>query len=141
MVKMAEIVDVSKLAVAMIFAAIAGLTVMVAGVMSDIRSSVILLRTFGMFFAVGVLVYIGLFLFEKLGYEKLIKETKDSMNALEEQEAAAGGAAAEETEAGAAEAVTADTAGGEAAAEPAEAGGFQPLQADNLRRVSGSAEG
>ena len=72
-------IDICKLTAALVFAAIAGLTAIAAGLLSDVRISVILMRTACIFLATGVLVYIGAFLFEKIGYGSLIKETEQAM--------------------------------------------------------------
>lgn len=135
------VVDKYKLAASLGLAALAGLTAMAAGLMSEARASVILGRTLCSFLITGVLVYIGVFLFERFGYRELIAETEAAMAELAAQEKAAG----EELAAAAADG-TAEPAGGEqpgaaadGAAEPGS--GFEPLQADSLRRVVGSNEG
>lgn len=135
------VVDKYKLAASLGLAALAGLTAMAAGLMSEARVSVILGRTLCSFLITGVLVYIGVFLFERFGYRELIAETEAAMAELAAQEKAAG----EELAAAAADG-TAEPAGGEqpgaaadGAAEPGS--GFEPLQADSLRRVVGSNEG
>ncbi|MDD3114204.1 MAG: hypothetical protein PHQ44_00525 [Anaerovibrio sp.] len=122
--------DMCKLTAALVFAAIAGLTAIAAGLMNDVRISVILLRTVCVFLITGVLVYIGVFLFEKFGYEKLIKETRSALTELDAQEQFR-----EEKEAG--EAEQPEAAEDEASVK---GDGFAPLQADSLRRVTGSAE-
>ena len=134
------VVDKYKLAASLGLAALAGLTAMAAGLMSEARASVILGRTLCSFLITGVLVYIGVFLFERFGYRELIAETEAAMAELAAQEKAAG----EELAAAAADG-TAEPAGAEqpagTAEEAAEPGsGFEPLQADSLRRVVGSDE-
>ena len=131
-------IDKCKLAASLGLAALAGLTAMAAGLMSEARASVVLGRTLCSFLITGVLVYIGVFLFERFGYRDMIDETEAAMAALAAQEKAAG----EELAADAADG-RAETDGGQqhagTAEEAAEPGnGFEPLQADSLRRVVGS---
>ena len=131
------VVDKYKLAASLGLAALAGLTAMAAGLMSEARASVILGRTLCSFLITGVLVYIGVFLFERFGYRDMIDETEAAMAELAVQEKAAGEELAEAA-AGAAEPAGDEQPGAAAdgAAEPGN--GFEPLQADSLRRVVGS---
>ena len=131
------IVDKYKLAASLGLAALAGLTAMAAGLMSEARASVILGRTLCSFLITGVLVYIGVFLFERFGCRDLMGETEAAMAELAAQEKAAGEELAEAA-AGAAEPAGDEQPGAAAdgAAEPGN--GFEPLQADSLRRVVGS---
>ena len=133
-------IDKCKLAASLGLAALAGLTAMAAGLMSEARASVILGRTLCSFLITGVLVYIGVFLFERFGYRDMIDETEAAMAELAVQEKAAGEELAEAA-AGAAEPAGDEQPGAAAdgAAEPGN--GFEPLQADSLRRVVGSNEG
>ena len=134
------VVDKYKLAASLGLAALAGLTAMAAGLMSEARASVILGRTLCSFLITGVLVYIGVFLFERFGCRDLMGETEAAMAELAAQEKAAGEELAEAA-AGAAEPAGDEQPGAAAdgAAEPGN--GFEPLQADSLRRVVGSKEG
>ncbi|MBR0358469.1 MAG: hypothetical protein IIX37_03935 [Selenomonadaceae bacterium] len=132
-------IDKYKLAASLGLAALAGLTAMAAGLMSEARASVVLGRTLCSFLITGVLVYIGVFLFERFGYRDMIDETEAAMAELAAQEKAAG----EELAAAAADDGTAEPAGAEQPAGTAEeaagpSSGFEPLQADSLRRVVGS---
>lgn len=135
-------IDKYKLAASLGLAALAGLTAMAAGLMSEARATVILGRTLCSFLVTGVLVYIGVFLFERFGYRDLMAETEAAIAQLESRE----GAASEELAAAAADGGEGNTggeqAGAEAAEEEAESSetGFKPLQADSLRRVVGSDE-
>ena len=133
-------IDKYKLAASLGLAALAGLTAMAAGLMSEARASVVLGRTLCSFLITGVLVYIGVFLFERFGYRDMIDETEAAMAELAAQEKAAGEELAEAA-AGAAEPAGDEQPGAAAdgAAEPGN--GFEPLQADSLRRVVGSNEG
>lgn len=124
-------IDKCKLAIALVLAAIAGLTAIAAGLMSEARISVILGRTLCSFLITGVLVYIGVFLFEKFGYDSLIKETEAAMAELKKAEKKGGAEEAEaEPQQEAEEAAENDEAEGER--------GFQPLQPESLRRVVGT---
>lgn len=132
-------IDKCKLTASLGMAALAGFAAMAAGLMGEVRVSVILGRTLCSFLITGVLVYIGVFLFERIGFSGMIKETEDALSELKAQEKSSGadGAAAEE-------------ASGDGAAEEGDMqsedggeeqqGGFEPLQADSLRRVVGSAD-
>lgn len=131
-----------KLAASLGLAALAGFTAMAAGLMSGARVSVILGRTLCSFVITGVLVYIGVFLFERLGFAAEIKETEAALAGLAAQEAAENGVAAgtsagDEAAAGgsAAEAGQFADASGEQAQD-----GFAPLQTDSLQRVAGRAD-
>ena len=117
-------IDICKLTAALVFAAIAGLTAIAAGLLSDVRISVILMRTACIFLATGVLVYIGAFLFEHFSYQKLIKATEEAMDELgEEQEVQNDGDDAKAEE-------------GENEAEESSAeNGFQPLETDGLKHM------
>ena len=133
-------IDTCKLAAALVFAAIAGLTAMVAGLLGDVRISVILVRTACIFLATGVLVYIGAFLFERIGYGSIIKETEAAMKDLEQKEKQG-----KEQEQPAAEQETAEAAEDESKEEApqddaGEAGGFAPMDTDSLRKVTGSKD-
>ena len=129
------VVDKYKLAASLGLAALAGLTAMAAGLMSEARASVILGRTLCSFLITGVLVYIGVFLFERFGYRDMIDETEAAMAELAAQEKAAGEELAEAA-AGATDGGQQHAGTAEEAAEPGN--GFEPLQADSLRRVVGS---
>ena len=113
-----------KLGIAVFFAIIAALTAMIAGLVSDARISIVLLRTVCSFFVTGVLVYIGAFLFEHFSYQKLIKATEEAMDELsEEQEVQNDGDDAKAEE-------------GENEAEESSAeNGFQPLETDGLKHM------
>lgn len=128
-------IDICKLTAALVFAAIAGLTAIAAGLLSDVRISVILMRTACIFLATGVLVYIGAFLFEKIGYGSLIKETEQAMTDLKQKE---------KQEQSEAEAEAAGDAQEDAVTEPQPGKsyqeGFAPLDTDSLRKVTGSSE-
>ena len=131
-------IDKCKLAASVGLAALAGITALAAGLMGEVRASVVLGRTLCSFLITGVLVYIGVFLFERFGFRALLGETGAAMERLDAEEGPGGDAGepaggAGEGE-GAGEAKTAGTAGGES--EPGN--GFEPLQADSLRRVVGS---
>lgn len=131
-------IDISKMLIAVIFAVIAALTAMTAGLVADARTSIILWRAFLSFLITGVVVYIGVFLFERFGYGPLLKETEEAMAELDKQPE--DNQVSDEEEADAL--LQAASAGsGEFAEEgQGEIGGFQPLEADSLRRVVGSEE-
>ena len=137
-------IDICKLAAALVFAAIAGLTAIAAGLLSEVRISVLIMRTACIFLATGVLVYIGAFLFEKIGYESLIKDTEKAMDELKqkEQENKEQDQQSQEAEAG----TEKDAANEDEEASPqqedgkGEQPGFAPLDADSLRKVTGSSE-
>lgn len=126
--------DMCKLTIALGFAAIAGLTAIAAGLMNEVRISVILMRTICIFLLTGVGVYIGVFLFEKFSYKKLIEDTESAMLELKAQEQEQMSQTQDTEEEGRPE------AGDEQKQEEQSEGGFAPLQPDSLRRVTGSTE-
>lgn len=129
-------IDKCKLTASLGMAALAGLAAMAAGLMGEVRVSVILGRTLCSFLITGVLVYIGVFLFERIGFSGMIKETEDALAELKAQERSSGADAEEASGDGAAEEGDMQPEdGGEE-----QQGGFEPLQADSLRRVVGSAD-
>ena len=125
-----------KLGIAVFFAIIAALTAMIAGLVSDARISIVLLRTVCSFFVTGVLVYIGAFLFEKIGYGSLIKETEQAMTDLKQKEKQ------EQSEAEAEAAGDAQDKDAVTEPQPGKSNqeGFAPLDTDSLRKVTGSSE-
>ena len=129
-------IDICKLTAALVFAAIAGLTAIAAGLLSDVRISVILMRTACIFLATGVLVYIGAFLFEKIGYGSLIKETEQAMTDLKQKEKQE----QSEAEAEAAGDAQDKDAVTEPQPEKSNQEGFAPLDTDSLRKVTGISE-
>lgn len=130
--------DICKLTVALVFAAIAGLTAMAAGLMSDVRISVILMRTGGIFLVTGILVYMGASLFERLGYGSLIKDTEGALADIKTQEQIAAMKEDIQNEAEQMPPGNEEQAAEESAAQD---NGFAPLNTDSLRRVTGSTEG
>lgn len=135
-------IDISRLLIAVIFAVVAALTAMAAGLVADARTSIILWRAFLSFFITGVVVYIGVFLFERFGYGSLIKETEEAMAELDQQaeETDDGNGVESENEEVDALLQAAATASGEFSEDGQEEEGFQPLETDSLRRVVGSDE-
>jgi hypothetical protein len=117
---------VFKLGAALVFAAIAGLTAMVAGLLSDARLQIVLGRAFCSFIVAGVVVYLGIVLFDRLGYASIIHEMEENMEKAAEEEEDLNGD--EEPEEG-------SEADSEGIAED-ENEGFVPLQADELRHVA-----
>ncbi|WP_294521290.1 hypothetical protein [uncultured Anaerovibrio sp.] len=115
-----------KLGAALVFAAIAGLTAMVAGLLSDARLQIVLGRAFCSFIVAGVVVYLGIVLFDRLGYASIIHEMEENMEKAAEEEEDLNGD--EEPEEG-------SEADSEGIAED-ENEGFVPLQADELRHVA-----
>lgn len=130
--------DICKLTVALVFAAIAGLTAMAAGLMSDVRISVILMRTGGIFLVTGILVYMGAYLFERLGYGSLIKDTEGALADIKTQEQIAAMKEDIQNEEEQMSQGNEEQAAEESAAQD---NGFAPLNTDSLRRVTGSTEG
>lgn len=131
-------IDICKLTTALVFAAIAGLTTIAAGLLSDVRISVILMRTACIFLATGVLVYIGAFLFEKIGYGSLIKETEEAMADLKQKEKQE--QEQSEAETGVEEITPEEGEADLSQQEVKEQEGFAPLNTDSLRKVTGSSE-
>ena len=130
--------DICKLTAALVFAAIAGLTVIAAGLVSEVRISVILMRTAGIFLVTGVLVYIGAFLFERLSYGRLIEDTEKALGDIKTQEQIA--AIRQDIQNEAEKQPQGNE--GQSAEEPKTGdSGFAPLNTDSLRKVTGSAEG
>ena len=115
-----------KLGAALVFAAIAGLTAMVAGLLSDARLQIVLGRAFCSFIVAGVVVYLGIVLFDRLGYASIIHEMEENMEKAAEEEEDLNGD--EEPEEG-------SEADSEGIAED-ENEGFVPLQADELRHLA-----
>lgn len=134
-------IDICKLMAALVFAAIAGLTTMAAGLLTDVRISVILMRTACIFLATGVLVYIGAFLFERIGYGAILKETEQAMQDLKQKEKQdeESKAETEQQEQAESDAPSDDTAN-EPPKEETSKDGFAPLNTDSLRKVTGSSE-
>ena len=137
-------IDISRLLIAVIFAVIAALAAMAAGLAADARTSIILWRAFLSFFITGVVVYIGVFLFERFGYGAMLKETEEAMAELdhqaEENADDGGNESINENEEVDALLQAAATASGEFSEDGQEEEGFQPLETDSLRRVVGSDE-
>ena len=120
-------IDVFKLGAALVFAAIAALTAIVAGLLSDARFQVVLGRAFCSFIVSGVVVYIGITLFDRLGYASIIHEIEESLDKMEEE--------GEDLEEEQDESEPPEDNAGEEEAEEDE--GFVPLQADSLQHVAG----
>ncbi len=130
--------DICKLTAALVFAAIAGLAAMAAGLVGDVRISVILMRTVSVFLVTGVLVYIGVFLFERLGYGHLIKDTESALADIKTQEQIAAMREDIQNEAGE---LTKEVEEQTNHKPEAQDNGFAPLNTDSLRKVTGSSEG
>lgn len=124
-------IDVFKLGMALTFAAVAGITAIAAGLISDARWQVVLGRAFLSFIVSGLIVYIGVFLFDRLGYAAEIREAKEAIEAMDDQEKQQSDNQASESEAAA-------DVDSDAAEQPAE--GFVPLQTDELRQVASGQE-
>ncbi len=122
-------IDVFKLGAALVFAAIAALTAIVAGLLSDARFQVVLGRAFCSFIVSGVVVYIGITLFDRLGYASIIHEIEESLDKMEEE--------GEDLEEEQDESEPPEDNAGE---EEAEDEGFVPLQADSLQHVAGDED-
>ena len=122
-------IDVFKLGAALVFAAIAALTAIVAGLLSDARFQVGLGRAFCSFIVSGVVVYIGITLFDRLGYASIIHEIEESLDKMEEE--------GEDLEEEQDESEPPEDNAGE---EEAEDEGFVPLQADSLQHVAGDED-
>jgi len=123
------VIDVFKLGAALVFAAIAALTAIVAGLLSDARFQVVLGRAFCSFIVSGVVVYIGITLFDRLGYASIIHEIEESLDKMEEE--------GEDLEEEQDESEPPEDNAGE---EEAEDEGFVPLQADSLQHVAGDED-
>ena len=135
-------IDICKLTAALVFAAIAGLTTIAAGLLSDVRITVILMRTACIFFATGVLVYIGAFLFERIGYGSMIKDTEKAMQDLKQKEEQEKSKPEAEQDASAKEDGNSKDEDKDKAPQKEEGtqDGFAPLNTDSLRKVTGSSE-
>ena len=86
----------------------------------------------------GVLVYIGAFLFEKIGYGSLIKETEEAMADLKQKEKQE--QEQSEAETGVEEITPEEGEADLSQQEVKEQEGFAPLNTDSLRKVTGSSE-
>ena len=102
---------------------------MVAGLLSDARLQIVLGRAFCSFIVSGVVVYIGITLFDRLGYASIIHEIEESLDKMEEE--------GEDLEEEQDESEPPEDNAGE---EEAEDEGFVPLQADSLQHVAGDED-
>lgn len=115
-----------KLWAALLVALLAGLTALVAGIVSDARLGTALLRSLICFLGFGCLTFSGIFLFEKLDLGRFLvpfigeMAKEEGVEAPPEEEASLP-ADGEMPDEGAAEAGSDD--------------GFVPLSSDDLRRV------
>lgn len=125
------VIDVFKLGMALTFAAIAGISAIAAGLISDARWQVVLGRAFLSFIISGIVVYLGVFLYDKLGYADEINEARKAIEAMEQEEALAEAQANEED--------APLTEESQEEEQPAE-DGFVPLQTDGLRHVETGQE-
>ncbi len=131
------VIDVFKLGAASVCGAIAALTAIVAGLLSDARLQIVLGRAFCSFIVSGVVVYIAIFLFDRLGYASIIRDFEENWKNGEADEAKA----EDDTHGGNEELENSDVE--ETPQEDfvsAEDGGFTPLQADELRHVATDQE-
>ena len=129
-------IDVFKLGAASVCGAIAALTAIVAGLLSDARLQIILGRAFCSFIVSGLVVYIAIFLFDRLGYASIIHEFEENWKNGESEEEQAVGDKQETEE-------NSEDSGEETPQEESdssEEGGFTPLQADELRHVATDQE-
>ena len=124
-------IDVFKLGAALVFAAIAALTAIVAGLLSDARVQIVLGRAFCSFIVSGVIVYVGKTLFDRLGYALVIHEMEQSMEKSETDEEVEENEDNTEAE---------DSQTEDVADESGTDDGFVPLQADSLRHVAGESD-
>ena len=132
-------IDVFKLGAASVCGAIAALTAIVAGLLSDARLQIILGRAFCSFIVSGLVVYIAIFLFDRLGYASIIHEFEENWkNGEDEEETAVGDK--QETEENSEDSGEAGEEAPQEESEFAEEGGFTPLQADELRHVATDQE-
>ena len=132
-------IDVFKLGAASVCGAIAALTAIVAGLLSDARLQIILGRAFCSFIVSGLVVYIAIFLFDRLGYASIIHEFEENWKNGEDEEETAVGDKQEIEE----NSEDSGEAGEEAPQEESdltEDGDFTPLQADELRHVATDQE-
>ncbi|KHM52219.1 hypothetical protein SAMN02745671_00272 [Anaerovibrio lipolyticus DSM 3074] len=132
-------IDVFKLGAASVCGAIAALTAIVAGLLSDARLQIILGRAFCSFIVSGLVVYIAIFLFDRLGYASIIHEFEENWkNGEKEEEQAVGDK--QETEENSEDSGEAGEETPQEESDSSEEGGFTPLQADELRHVATDQE-
>ena len=132
-------IDVFKLGAASVCGAIAALTAIVAGLLSDARLQIILGRAFCSFIVSGLVVYIAIFLFDRLGYASIIHEFEENWkNGEKEEETAVGDK--QETEENLEDSGEAGEEAPQEESDLTEDGGFTPLQADELRHVATDQE-
>ena len=132
-------IDVFKLGAASVFGAIAALTAIVAGLLSDARLQIILGRAFCSFIVSGLVVYIAIFLFDRLGYASIIHEFEENWkNGESEEEPAVGDK--HETEENSEDSGEAAEEAPQEESDLSGEGDFAPLQADELRHVATNQE-
>lgn len=123
-----------KLWASLLVALLAGLTALVAGIISDARLEIALSRGLICFLGFGCLAYAGAFLFDKFELGRVILSLADEGKTAGGADGASEGDNAAPSETGDAQtAAEAGNADGSAAEEGA--GGFVPLSSEDLRRV------
>ena len=139
-------IDVFKLGAASVCGAIAALTAIVAGLLSDARLQIVLGRAFCSFIVSGLVVYIAVFLFDRLGYASIIHEFEETWKEGMEKEEAGDADNQTKSEESEGSGELEESEGNEAAEgsqeefDSQENGGFTPLQADELRHVATDQE-
>ena len=125
-----------KLGMSLVFAFVAAMVIMLAGLLSDARMVTVLLRSLIGFFVAGVCVWLAAMILEHqniVGFDKNLElpdsEVPDELKSPEELEAEDKEAAANQQES---EAVTEDNTG--------ENTGFTPLSQDNLKHMEPPAD-
>ena len=112
---------------------------MVAGLLSDARLQIVLGRAFCSFIVSGLVVYIAIFLFDRLGYASIIHEFEENWkNGEKEEETAVGDK--QETEENSEDSGEAGEEAPQEESDLTEDGDFTPLQADELRHVATDQE-
>ena len=125
-----------KIGMSLVFAFVAAMVIMLAGLLSDARMVTVLLRSLIGFFVAGVCVWLAAMILEHqniVGFDKNLElpdsEVPDELKSPEELEAEDKEAAANQQES---EAVTEDNTG--------ENTGFTPLSQDNLKHMEPPAD-
>lgn len=123
-----------KLWASLLVALLAGLTTLVAGIISDARLEIALLRGLICFLGFGCLAYAGAFLFDKFELGRVILSLADKGKAAGEADGENEGDNAAHSETGDDQAA-AETGDTDDSVVEEGAGGFVPLSSEDLRRV------
>lgn len=123
-----------KLWASLLVALLAGLTALVAGIISDARLEIALLRGLICFLGFGCLAYAGAFLFDKFELGRVILSLADEGKTAGKADGESEGDNTAHSEADESQAA-AEMGNTDGSIAEEEAGGFVPLSSEDLRRV------